>query len=324
MDNKPLEEEAESFIKQHLLKYDFNVVKPIYDTNGGDLLILDDTKKQYPKTLKVQSKGRSLSGNNSIKIPSEYVVDNFVVFLYTKDSEYNTYLFVYYEEEIKKWNLNSKKEYTLSLTPKNVKSEKFQKKIFNKNQAEVLRKRLFKAEVKKYTSVIIDAIFLEQAIIKILAIYREIYPNRGIVRPNIMEVIKNIIVFYNKYNTKARIINCNIYSYMDKELVSEINLNNNIFLDNNQECRVFPHDTEEFVCFEVIDYMERIVNTENIILVADDRAYEPILDKLEDKNIDVILVKFSENRDSNMFTGYRWGDIIYPIAQAMGLDRYEW
>ena len=324
MDNKPLEEEAESFIKQQLLKYDFNVLKPTYDKYGADLLILDDIQKQYPKTLKVQSKGRSLSGNNSIKIPSKYVVDDFIVFLYTKDSEYNTYLFIYFEEEIKKWNLNSKNEYTLSLTSKNVKSKKFQEKVFNKNQAKELKKRLFRAEVKKYTSVIIDAIFLEQAIVKTLSIYREIYPDREIVRPNIMKVIKNIIVFYNRYNTKARIINCNIYSYMDKELELKINSNNSILLENNQECRVFAHDTEEFVCFEVMDYMERIVNTENIILVADDRAYEPILHELEDKNIDVILVQFSEGRGSNMLSGYRWGDIIYPIAQAIGLDQYEW
>ena len=326
MDNKPLEEQAESLIKQQLLKYNFNVLKPSYDQYGADLLIIDNIKKQYSKTLKIQSKGRSLRGkNNLIVIPSKYVVDDFILFLYTIDNAYDDYLFIFFEEEIKKWNLNSKREYTLSLTSNNVKNKTFQKKVFNQKYAEEIQKRLSQLEVKKYTSVVIDAIFLEQAITKALGFYKEIYPNKIFLKPSIIEVIRNIIVMYNKYTTETKIINCNIFSYMNEALISEIKLNNIILLDNNQECRVYSHDTEEFVWSEVMEYLERVINTENVILVADDPIYQFELTPLKEKGVDISLVKFSGNNDSRFYIeGYKWGDIIYPIAQAMGLNDYEW
>lgn len=98
-DNKPLEEQAETQVKQKLLRYDFNVVKPSFDILGADLLIMDNVETQYSKTLKIQSKGRFLKGNTSVVIPISYVVDNFIVFIYTIDQDDNEFLFVFFEED---------------------------------------------------------------------------------------------------------------------------------------------------------------------------------------------------------------------------------
>lgn len=324
MDNKPLEEQAEYLVKQKLLRYKFNVIKPSFDEHGADLLIMDNIKAQYSKNLKIQSKGRSLSGNNSIAIPVSYVVDDFIVFLYTIDNEDNEFLFIFFEEEIKKWNVNKKNEYTLSLTSNNVKNENFQKKIFSEHYANEIKSRLYKSKIKKYTSVIVDGIFLENAITKLLKIYKEIHPDKKLLRPSINEVIKNIILMYDKYDTHEKIINCNVFTYQNPSLVSKINANNTIQLDKNKECRIYPHDTNDFVCFEVIGHLERIVNTENIIFIADDMAYTPILNDLLQKGIDIILVMYSENDGGNMFTNHKWGMIDYPIAVSLGLKRIDW
>ena len=96
-------------------------------------------------------------------------------------------------------------------------------------------------------------------------------------------------------------------------------------IDNKQiENRIYNHETNGFIYQKVEEHFEKILNLENIVLVADDILYEPILHDLKNNNIDVILVKFAYDKDSRMFTDYRWGDITYPIAKAMGLSQYEW
>lgn len=45
IDNKPLEEEAEFFVKSKLLRYGFNLAKPSFDIQGADLIILDNIEK---------------------------------------------------------------------------------------------------------------------------------------------------------------------------------------------------------------------------------------------------------------------------------------
>jgi hypothetical protein len=61
------------------------------------------------KFCRIQCKGRSLinSLSSSIKIPKKYVTGSFVVFLFVEDgNEERTHLFVFFRDDIQKWNLN--------------------------------------------------------------------------------------------------------------------------------------------------------------------------------------------------------------------------
>lgn len=325
IDNKPLEEEAESYIKNKLLRYYFKVAKPSFDIKGADLLILDNIDHQYSKILKVQSKGRRIKKTtNSIKIHQSYVKDDFIVFLYAIDDEDKDkeHLLVFFKEDIETWN-KTNDNYVLSFTSSSILNDKFQCKLFSKHTIERIRKALDNAEVKKYTSVVVDGHFLERTIHDTFKMYRDIYPDKDLQIPSVENVIINITSMYNRFKSEENVLNFHIYNYNENIDGSQV-VSGNILISNGTENRIYFHETNGFIYQEIEDYFMKIINLENIIFVADDVIYEPILHDLESKNVDVILVMHSENGGNNMFTNYKWGAIYYPIAQAMGLGRYEW
>lgn len=325
IDNKPLEDEAESFVKSKLLRYKFNMAKPSFDIKGADLLILDNIDTQYSKILKIQSKGRTLKKTtNSIKIHESYVKDDFIVFLYAIDEvdKENEHLLTFFKEDIELWN-KLDNNYTLSFTSESILTDKFQSKAFDKTVVTRINKLLERTKIKKYTSVVVDGIFLQQAMTKTLRIYQDMYPEKNLEYPSIESVILNITSMYNRFQSEENIINCHIYNYNENIEGSKV-INGNITIDDDIETRIYTHETNGLIYQEIEEYFIKILNLENILFVADDIIYEPILHKLTDDNIDVILVMLSEGYGNNMFTKHRWGDIFYPIAQAMGLGRYEW
>ncbi|WP_368085482.1 hypothetical protein [Vibrio splendidus] len=325
IDNKPLEEEAEFFVKSKLLRYGFNIAKPSFDIKGADLLILDNIDNHYSKILKIQSKGRTLKKTtNSIKIHESYVKDDFIVFLYAIDEENKeqAHLCVFFKEDIELWN-KSNDNYTLSFTSKSILTDKFQSKIFNKETVIKINEILEKTEVKKYTSVVVDGIFLERIIYKTFNEYDKLYPEKNLQVPSTESVIMNITSMYNRFQSEENVLNFHIYNYNEDVDGSQV-VAGNMIISGETENRIYFHETNGFIYKDIEEYFIKIFNLENIIFVADDVIYEPILHELTDKNIDVILVMLSEAGGNNMFTGYKWGAIYYPIAQAMGLGQYEW
>ncbi|MFS1974184.1 hypothetical protein [Vibrio splendidus] len=325
IDNKPLEEEAEFFVKSKLLRYGSNIAKPSFDIKGADLLILDNIDNHYSKILKIQSKGRTLKKTtNSIKIHESYVKDDFIVFLYAIDEENKeqAHLCVFFKEDIELWN-KSNDNYTLSFTSKSILTDKFQSKIFNKETVIKINEILEKTEVKKYTSVVVDGIFLERIIYKTFNEYDKLYPEKNLQVPSTESVIMNITSMYNRFQSEENVLNFHIYNYNEDVDGSQV-VAGNMIISGETENRIYFHETNGFIYKDIEEYFIKILNLENIIFVADDVIYEPILHELTDKNIDVILVMLSEAGGNNMFTGYKWGAIYYPIAQAMGLGQYEW
>ena len=111
MDNKPLEELAENYIKTRLSKAKIKYLKPSYDTEGTDLILLNPVNRHLSRQVIVQSKARNVTkGQSNISIQSDYVVSNFVCFLYLQDDESDDdNFYIFFSEEIKKWNLNDEK-----------------------------------------------------------------------------------------------------------------------------------------------------------------------------------------------------------------------
>ncbi len=325
IDNKPFEEEAESYVKNKLLRYKFNMAKPSFDIKGADLLILDNIDSHYSKILKIQSKGRTLKKTtNSIKIHKSYVKDDFIVFLYAIDEidKEKEYLFTFFKENIEQWT-HSDEHYILSFTSESILNDKFQSKIFDKTIVDKINILLEKTKIKKFTSVIVDGIFLKRVIFETFQTYKEMYPKKDLQIPSIENVIMNITSMYNRFQSEENILNFHVYNYNENVDGSQV-VNGNIIVDNDTENRIYFHETNGFIYQDIEEYFMKVLNLENIIFVADDIIYEPMLHDLEDMDIDVILIMHTESGGNNMFTSFRWGAIYYPIAQAMGLGRYEW
>lgn len=317
--------EAENNIKSELIKYGFHLAKPDFDTMGTDLVIIDTVTAKFSHILKIQCKGRNVaSAGSNISIPCAYVDDNFVVFLYLKLRNYDSKLFVFFAEDIFKWKINNQK-YILNFTRKSINEACFKEREFNLSIVGKLAEVLRKSKIQQYTSIFIDSVFLDNAIKKTIEIYSKIYPDKTFKKPFLKDIVENIIDCYDNFKVVDKIINI-VYVY-NPVILQAIETVDNTYLrfttKQGVECKLKVEKTNDFINFEVLEYLERAINNENIILVADDKLYEDSLNYYKKQGVEVTLVQFKSSEDRQMYTKHYWGDITYPIGRAVGLEELE-
>lgn len=335
MDNKQLENQAEDHIKHTLIKFGFLVTKPSFDQLGADLLIIHNISEKITPFLKVQCKGRKINKNHSnIEIPVEYIEENFIVFLYVEEEESkDDFLYIYFSENIRTWR-SHKNKFRLTIPKDFQYREDFRERLFTREDKtkieNILLKQAIKQLVKTYHSIIVDGVFLAKAVQKTRAIYREIYPKKKLQKPIIDDIVEQCLKYL--YIQKKENVNCYlIYSNLFglENIVNIGDITKDDFLRGETSSIVgcgynlFKLKTEELICFKVEEQLERIINVENVLLIADDYAYVPYLRELQQRGVEVILFQNSENSGSRMYHGFKWIDIAYPLALSMGLTNDE-
>ncbi len=334
MDTKPLEIQAEDLIKHKLLKFDFLVVKPTFDKEGADLLIIKDISQKVTPFVKIQCKGRTIDKNSNVAIPKSYVEENFIIFLYVEIKETKEdFLYVFFKEDIEKWkNLGDNFQLTI---PKSFNENKdFKEKAFNENIAIRIGKLLLKQAnnhlIKSYTSIVIDGIFLEKAVIETKRFYQELYPDKKFKNPN----IDDLIIQFCRYGhiDVGRELNCYFIYSVDfglEHIVEIGDLTVNDFLNGEVEKLVGKHynlykfKTDDLISFKIEEQLNRLINTENVLLVADDPAYIPYLEELKEKGIEIKIAQMKGDFGSRMHHKFKYVDIMYPIGISIGLERFE-
>ena len=199
--------------------------------------------------------------------------------------------------------------------------------LFTKERALRIRDLISNTKVKKYTSVFIDGIFLEKAIKKTRTHYSDIWPEKELKQPDLQNVVRNILDQYDLFKSEIKTINC--YLYLSKSFYLEGALemsggNQSFETASGNEVNIFVNKSDNIIAFEIMEQMERVINSENIILVADDITYEQELNEHHSRGEDIIVICFDEDDGGRMIVGFRWGDVVYPIASAMGILRHEW
>jgi hypothetical protein len=325
-DNKPIEKQAENYLKSQLSKFDFNYQEPSYDKNGSDLTIIENIKAKKTKLLNVQSKGRTISSTSTnVKIPKKYLNEEFILFIYTVDENKNDNLFMFLHSEIKQWKLNSKGEFTLSFNKNSIEEKYFQEKSFDILKAKELKKILEHIEIKDYTTILIDGVFLEKAIKTTIATYSGIWKEKKFLKPNINTVVKNILDSYDKFKTKSNTINCFLITSEHFALEEHISFDCPLSFKTkeNGTANIFITKSDSIVAFDIIEQIERLINNDNIILVADDITYEQKMKDYKELGVDIIIVQLNEHQGREIHSGFRWGDVEYPLGLAIGLERTE-
>lgn len=135
-DNKPIELEAENYVCSRLAKMNLRYSKPNFDSDGGDIIVINQINKDIYKSIKVQVKGRDITSNNSnVIIHKSYITDNFVFFLYLKIKEdYNDYLYCFFDNDISSWELRDD-NYYLNIPQKSIENNVFSTYSFSKDKA---------------------------------------------------------------------------------------------------------------------------------------------------------------------------------------------
>lgn len=336
MDNKPLELQAEKLIEHKLIKHGLIVAKPSCDQEGADLLIIKDISQKITPLIKVQCKGRTIKKTSHVTIPIKYVEENFVVFLYVEEeSTKDDFLYVFFQDDIKGWR-NEREGVNFQLTiPKDFQDrEYFRGRILNREAItkieNILLKQAVNQLIKTYQSIIIDGIFLENAVKSTRNIYRRVYSEKILNKPNISAIVEQLLKY--THVERKQEVNCYlIYSYdFSLEYVVDIEeITENDFLMEERlnfvgrDYNLYKLKTQDIVSFKVEKQLSRIINVENVLLVADDFAYVPYLQELKNKGVEIVVFHHSENFGSRMYHRFKWADITYPLALAMGLEEHE-
>ena len=334
MDNKPLELQAEKLIEHKLIKYGFLVTKPSFDKEGTDLLIVKDISQKITPFIKVQCKGRTIKTNSHVIIHKKYVEENFVVILYVeKEITKEDFIYVFFYDDIKLWR-TERINFQLTIPNDFQNREDFEVRLFNTEAItkieNILLRQAVNQLIKTNQSIIIDGIFLQNALSYTQSIYKELYPEKIFNKPNIDSIVEQLLKYSRlKYEKE---VNCYlIYStQFNLEYLVDIGDMTKYDLFAGEEpnpvgrnYNLFKLKTPDIVLFKVIEQLNRIINVENVFLVADDFAYVPYLQHLKDKGVQVVLFHHSENSGSRMSHEFKWADIVYPLALAMGLNKHE-
>lgn len=321
-DNKPRELQAELLITSFLIKNNFKVTKPTFDEDGADLLILDGIAEKSTKFLKIQSKLRTIDDKkgSSVDVPIDYVTDNFILFLYVNRPCKDEVLYTFFAEDIKLWNENHK-GYRLNITENSILLHA--DKIFSGKVVGKIQERLVAQPLKNYTTVIVDGIFLEKAIDATRNLYAEIWPEKSFQKPSLQKVIHEILL-YNPFKHAKNDINCVVFMSSHHGLENVLDLPDpRSQVDDMKDIQLKLWKTDDLIAFQVLEQLERIFMSENIVLVADDIIYEKPLNDLEAKGVELVLMKMHGDSGSRLYTNFRWGDISYPIGKALGLSGEE-
>ena len=197
--------------------------------------------------------------------------------------------------------------------------------LFDENKITQIWEQLRKSQIKKYTSIIIDGVFLWKAVKNTKNIYSAIWVDKKMSKPHIQDIVGNILEYYNRYDSENNTVCCYILesNHFPLNEVIEMDMENTIIKSESQSIHFYRENIKDIVTFEALNKIERLINNENIILVADDKSYELPLIELKNKGVDIICVTFNELENRNMFVQFRWGDVAYPLGRAMGLEKYE-
>ena len=181
------------------------------------------------------------------------------------------------------------------------------------------------SQLKPYTYVIIDGIFLQRAIDITIEAYTNLKPGITFNKPDLLTVIKHILDWYDKSNSRKKTIHCYVWISDAFDLESRVSVSftkSSFRTKEANQVRIIFEKTS-IVGPGILDQLVTLVQNGEVILVADDRIYEATLDKLFDEEYSVKVIMLNERDGSEMMTTFEWGDIMYPLGMALGLKRTE-
>ncbi|MNZ37710.1 hypothetical protein D3C78_551670 [compost metagenome] len=309
-------------IQHELIKAGLKVTKPTFDTDGADLLVVDNINEKHSRFLKIQCKGRAVKKTSNIKIHKQYVTDNLVLMAYIKFCNYPPTLYFFTYKNIINWR-DSGYFYVLNFSNSKVFIDSLSGFKYSNDSVDTLTELLKESTIKKFSTLIVDEGFIHLAIKKGMETYKRIYPDRILNKPAVNEVIRSILSVYDNYQSADTMVHCHVFADENKHNSHEPSCIK-LYTDDDIEIKIYRLYTRNSISSEILEYLERVINVENVMLAVDDYKYADHLNILKSKGIDVRIVQFASYDGRQVFTEHMWGDVIYAVAHAMGIGRTEW
>jgi hypothetical protein len=184
-----------------------------------------------------------------------------------------------------------------------------------------LRLRLSSVPVKRYAALIADEVFIRRAIDIGLQIYGNMYPAKKLRRPSAVDLVRSILSIYKVDTEPGLMVNCHLFTNRHDGNSPSID---RVTFKDGQVAKIYWERSEGPVSVDLMEYLERVVNVENIMMVADDLCYEPRLRWLKEQGVDIKIIQLSSHDGRQIHSSHPWGDVIYAVAHSMNLSREEW
>lgn len=148
--------------------------------------------------------------NSNVTIPTKYVKENFVVFLYLEEANTkDDFLYIFFHDDIKLWRTEAM-NFKLIIPQYFYNREEFKERLLNREAITEIKNILLKQAVNKLiktnTSIIIDGIFLEKAVKKTQSFYKKLYPEKIFLKPNIDFIVEQLLKY--TYVERKNEVNC--------------------------------------------------------------------------------------------------------------------
>lgn len=185
--------------------------------------------------------------------------------------------------------------------------------------------KLLQKVIKKRASIsiLIDGIFLNGRVARTYALYQEIFRDRKI--SNHAEVsgfLQYLQRYFYKFDAvkdkQGRIYVEAVIHISAHHSFYDFTFDTDVIFHENYVINVFYIRTRQLICFEITDYIQEN-NLKNVILVADDPAYPPLIETI--KGLEIVYVR--EVHNSHMPPNYSYVDIIEPVATAIGIAIHD-
>ena len=173
-------------------------------------------------------------------------------------------------------------------------------------------------------SILIDGVYLDRHIKWLKNIYRVEYPKKDFSKPAKAEPILRCFAdyFYKfDFESNLEIVDINMYVFISSwHSLTQFDIGQDNIQFDNYNINLFFIRTDKLICFEINDYAIDRIGT-NIILVADDPAYNLFLNEWQQKGKQVIV--FSPMENMEIPDGFNYASMDKGIALGIGLEEFE-
>lgn len=177
---------------------------------------------------------------------------------------------------------------------------------------------LMKPQPHAVGAIYIDWMFLDRTSVKALHYYGRKYPDKNLEHLTLTQFLDFIAGYLN---LKGR-YDVHLFGIASSFSTSIVDLNALKLRKKHKAIFNITEHQHEWLAIELVEHLHKKgTKYDNLIMIADDSAYPPLLDR--GRKFNILFRKDNDSTSMAMVQTEKWQDIDYVIGGSMGLETYE-
>lgn len=172
-------------------------------------------------------------------------------------------------------------------------------------------------------SIIADGIFLNSQVAETKHLYEDIWAGKKLFEKARVTILLKELLKYAHHFPNLKLVDGKTYVefriYISTyHSIYNFSFDSDLIYVDDFIVNVYYVRTDKIICFEIDDYIKES-NISNVLLIADDPAYPPMISTWESDNI--LLMRKKKN--TQMPLDNKYIDSTFPLGMAIGLNKNE-